>query len=508
MTRRAFLASAAASAALAQAPPKRPNILFLMTDQQRYDSLGVNGNKLVRTPRLDAFAGEAANFSHCFVQAPVCVPSRITWFTGRYPHSHKNRVNYTPLDPGETLMQRWLQQAGYRTASIGKLHYWPPTPEHARSTGFDHVEIHDGVNALDHHSDYVRWRAERDPHARDYHYRALDPDPNGNPYRGRLPAEFHETTWVGERTRAQIAEAGRDGRPWFVFASFFQPHSPFVAPRPWDAMFNDVDFPLPRPYSLEEIERLPEPLQQLILRGRPQYDMDREQLQWAFRTYHANCAMLDAEIGRTLDALEASGQADNTIVVVSTDHGDQLLEHGLMGKNCFFEGSIRLPFLIRYPGRIRPGRRDELIETTDLLPTLFELAGVEEPYNCQGRSFAPLLTGSGSYQTRDAVFSENVIPEVITSGSLDFEFEKGKGIKGVRHPDAKMVRTHRWKLVQYAGGEGELYDLEGDPNEQQNLYKESAHAKTVAQLQQRLLLWLMRADETDQIAPRWQRDEP
>jgi arylsulfatase A-like enzyme len=234
--------------------------------------------------------------------------------------------------------------------------------------------------------------------------------------------------------------------------------------------------------------------------------MDREQLQWAYRTYHANCAMLDAEIGRTLDALDESGQAGNTIVVFSTDHGDQLLEHGLMGKNCFFESSVRLPFLIRFPGRVRPGRREELVETTDLLPTLFELCGVPEPYACQGRSFAGLVTEAGGYEPRDAVFSENIIPEVITSGSLDFEFEKGKGIKGVRHPDAKMIRTKRWKLVRYAGGEGELYDVENDPAEDRNLYGQPAQRATVAVLQDRLLEWLMTGDEADQIAPRWVRE--
>ena len=158
------------------------------------------------------------------------------------------------------------------------------------------------------------------------------------------------------------------------------------------------------------------------------------------------------------------------------------------------------------PGRINPGRYDELIETTDLLPTLFELCGLEEPYPCQGRSFAPLVTGAGEYEPRDAVFSENVIPEVITGGSLDFAFEKGEGIKGVRHPDAKMIRTRRWKLVRYGGGEGELYDLEADPNEDRNLFGVPEHTRTVSRLQERLLTWLMTADEADQIAPRWRRE--
>ncbi len=483
----------------------RPNILFLMTDQQRYDSIGANGNALVRTPNMDRLAAQSANFSHCFVQAPVCVPSRITFFTGRYPHSHRNRVNYTPVDGGEILMQQRLRDAGYRTASVGKLHYWPPTAEHARSTGFDIVELHDGVPALDEHSDYVRWRERNDPLSNvPYRRTAEDAGAGENPFRGVVADEHHETTWVGERTRAHLKDLAAGDRPFFLFSSFFQPHSPFVMPEPWASMYDDVEFPLPRAYSLDEIKRLPEPLRKLILRGRPRYEMDRDELQWAYRTYHASVSHLDREIGLVLDALEESGRADDTIVVLTTDHGDQLLEHGLMGKNCFFEASIRLPLMLRFPGRIRSGRYDELVETTDVLPTLFELSGLEEPYSCQGRSFAPLVTG-GEYEARDAVFSENVMPEVITTGSLDFEFLKGEGIKGIRHPDAKMVRTRRWKLVRYGGGEGELYDLDEDPNEDRNLFADPAYAERVAELNDRLLMWIMRADETDQIAPRWQR---
>src|ERR1700685_1078054 len=112
---------------LAAAPPaQRPNILFLMADQFRYDGLGANGNRLVKTPNLDKLAAQSANFANAFVQSPVCVPSRISWFTGRYPHSHRNRVNYTPCDPSEVLLQRRLHDIGYQTASVGKLHYFPP----------------------------------------------------------------------------------------------------------------------------------------------------------------------------------------------------------------------------------------------------------------------------------------------------------------------------------------------------------------------------------------------
>ncbi len=503
MQRRAFLAASSAAAAAPQLTAQRPNILFLMTDQQRYNTLGANGNGQVRTPHLDRLAAESANFSRCYVQSPVCVPSRVSWFTGRYPHSHRNRVNYTPLHRDEVLMQRYLNDAGYRTASVGKLHYWPPTAAHARSTGFDEVLLHDGVSKVDAESDYAKWRSANDPAKAPFRATVATPEPDRNPYRARIDDRFHETTWTGNETRRLLREFGRTQQPFFLYSSFFQPHSPFYAVQPFDSMYNDVEFPLPRHTSRADIDRLPLPLRTLILRGTPQYDMDRNRLQWAYRTYHANIAHIDREIGTILQTPSETGMANNTIVVFSTDHGDQLLEHGLMGKNCFFEASVRLPFLMRLPGRIRPARYNQFVETVDLVPTLFELCGIPEPVRAQGRSFAPLLRGD-PYTPREAVFSENIIPEVITGGALDFSFAKGQGIKGVRHPDAKMVRTARWKLVAYAGGEGELYDLDKDPNEWNNLFTSPNHREVAAGLKDRILRWLMTADETDQIAPHWE----
>jgi choline-sulfatase len=508
MNRREFLTSSAAAMALPAASAKAPNILFVMTDQHRFDVLGANGNRLVKTPNLDRLASQSANFQRAFVQAPVCVPSRVTFFTGRYPHSHRNRVNYTPLKSDEVLMQRYLKDAGYQTASVGKLHYYPPTAEHARSTGFDRVLLHDGVPYLNEYSDYSRWRRENDPLASvPFRQTVAQVAPGKNPFRMVIADEHTETSWVGLKTREYLQEMAEARHPFFLFSSFFQPHSPFVAPEPFDSMYDDVEIPLPKQVTLEEIQRLPAPLQKLILRGSPSYEMGRERLQWAYRTYYASVSQLDREIGQILDTLEQTGQAGNTIVVFSSDHGDQMLEHGLMGKNCFFESSMRVPFMIRYPGGVQPGKYDQLTETTDLLPTLFELSSIEEPLACQGRSLAPLLRGE-DYAARDAVFAENIIPEVITTGRLDFAFEKGKGIKGIRHPDAKMVRTDRWKLNYYASGEGELYDLRNDPGEERNLFTDSAYATTVSELKGRLLDWLMTADEADQIAPRWRVGAP
>lgn len=496
-----------------QARPTRPHILFIMTDQHRWDALGANGNVVLRTPQLDRLAAGGANFTHAFVQAPVCVPSRVSFFTGRYAHAHRNRVNYTPLDTREILMQARLKEAGYATAAVGKLHHTPPTVEAARRTGFDFVELHDAVPTLDRFSSYVAWRRANDVNAVNAvnaatHHRALARDiaSGRNPYRAAVADEFSETTWTGLRTRHHLRALAGSGRPFFLFSSFWKPHEPFEVPEPFDRMYDGVTIALPARVDRAAIERLPLPLQKLILRGDPVYAMDRGRLQWMWRSYYGAISQIDREVGLILDELDRLGLTDDTIVVFSSDHGDQLLEHGLLGKNCFFEASIRVPFIVRFPGRVRPGRYGELVETIDLLPTLFELVGLPEPYENQGRSLAPLIADADRrYQPREAVFSENVIPEVISSGKLDLRFEKGRGVGGIRHPDAKMVRTRRWKYNHYPEGYAELYDLKSDPGEARNLHGHPKFKAVEAELKDRLLHWLTTADESDQIAPRWLR---
>jgi arylsulfatase A-like enzyme len=299
-----------------------------------------------------------------------------------------------------------------------------------------------------------------------------------------------------------LADFARGGKPFFLFSSFFKPHAPYTVPEPYDTMFDGIEIPLPKQVTLAGIQRLPLPVQKQILRGRPQYAMDRQRLEWIYRSYYASVAMVDKEVGDILDTIRQSGQEDNTVVIFSTDHGDQLLEHGLVDKNVFFEASVRVPFLTSLPSRVKPGRREELIEMVDVLPTLFDICGVPIPTRVQGRSLAPLVTGS-PYTPREYAFAENIIPEVITGGTMDLPYVPGEGVGGIRHPDAKMIRTSRWKLNHYPGNGGELYDLQSDPGEERNLYADAAHQPLMRELKDRLLDFLITSDETDQIAPRW-----
>jgi arylsulfatase A-like enzyme len=490
----------------APAPAKRPNILFIMTDQQRGDCVGANGNTIIKTPNMDRLAARGANFTHAYVASPVCVPSRISLFTGRYAHSHRNRVNYTPLDHSEILLQARLKDAGYRTASVGKLHYFPPTPEEAHRTGFDIVELHDSISFLDRYSDYVKWRQTNDPKKdiKNYHAIAKDVAPGKNPFLAALDAPYTDTAWVGERARYWLGELTKSAQPFFLYVSFWKPHSPYDVAAPYDSMYNDVEIPIPESVTDNDLQSLPLPLLKQATRGGGPPARPREKVEWAYRSYYGTISHVDHEIGLLLDALEASGQADNTLVVFTSDHGDQLFEHHITDKNCFFEPSVRVPFMVSLPGRIKPAQYDQLMESVDLMPTLLEFIGVPEPRECQGRSFAPLIADMGrAYTPHTEVFSENIIPEVITSGNLDMPFEKGKGIAGIRHPDAKMVRTDRWKYCYYPEGYAELYDEKNDPGERTNLAGKPENHAIEEDLKTRILNWLIDSAEADEIAPRW-----
>ncbi|MBN2088418.1 sulfatase-like hydrolase/transferase [candidate division KSB1 bacterium] len=496
---------------------KRPNILFFMTDQLRYDCLGANGNQIIRTPHLDRLAKQSANFSHAFVQAPVCTPSRACFFTGRYAHAHKNRVNYTELDERETLLPKYLQNVGYETILVGKTHLYyqyPPTPEAAKHTGYNIVDLHDGVNNTDAYSSYAKWRAENDPQ-KDIYYRQLAQDvpelkreltERDNPFRSAIDKEFTDTAWIGLRTRDYIRQYAKADKPFFLFSSFWKPHSPFEVPAPYDSMYNEVEFELPQRETRETILKLPPHVSRLILRNeyrgrKAPYDMDEKQLQWIYRSYYGTISHIDHEVGQILKTLEETGQADNTIIIFTSDHGDQLLEHGLMGKNVLFDASVRVPFMIKYPNHIRPGQYDDLVMSIDLLPTLFEMLGLAHPYNCHGQSLLPLIGNSDrAYESRNCVFCENVIPEVFANV---FNFEKGQGVMGIRHPDGKMVRTKRWKYNYYPKGFEELYDLKEDAGECKNLANDPQYRKVCDEMKSHLLDWLITATETEQIAPKW-----
>ena len=184
-----------------------------------------------------------------------------------------------------------------------------------------------------------------------------------------------------------LRELAAAPQPFFLHCSFFKPHAPYTVPPPYDTMFDGVDIPLPAPIALDEIRQLPLPVQQQILRFNPQYAMDRTRLQWIYRSYYASVAMVDHEVGRILDELDRSGRSGNTIVIFSTDHGDQLLEHGLEGKNLFFEASVHIPLLVRAAPANGAGEAAHLVEQVDIVPSVLEWCGIAVPPRVEGGGF-------------------------------------------------------------------------------------------------------------------------
>ena len=478
----------------------RPNILWLCTDQQRYDTLGAQGNRHVRTPRLDELWRSGTAFTHAYCQSPICTPSRASFLTGTYPSTCHNTRNGNDTFVGRfPLVTRLLADAGYDCGLIGKLHLAsaygriePRADDGYRSWRYSHGPRDDWPVGHD-YADWVRQRGAV--------LGELIQDPAG------VPAALHQTTWAAERTIEFISDEQRAaGTPWLACVNIYDPHPPFNPPQEYRDRYDPAAMPGPlfRASDLAQQEQLaavdfqsggrpPDALDihspVIPVSPRPEgagvqgsgtvaagtspdampphaTARDARTLQAA---YYAMIELIDDQVGRVLDALHASGQADDTLVIFTSDHGEMLGDHGLIQKGCrFYEGLVRVPLILSWAGRIRAGRQsDALVELTDLAPTLLEAAGEPVPEWMLGRSLLPIGSGAAPLDRhRDAVWCEYF-------DALDA-------------PDATratMYRRGRYKLVVYHGhGLGELYDLERDPGEFDNLWDDPAHAGVKADL--------------------------
>lgn len=467
----------------------RPNIVIIMTDEQKANALPMYGNPVVAAPNLARLAADGARFDHAYATCPLCVPARVSLMTGRYPHTTGSRTNLFLMRPGERHLLDIVREHGYSTGLAGKNHCFRPEElakfdflQEAGHLGPLSPQESDAAAArqwiVDSQVFAKAWGAERNPH----------------------PPEALGTAWITDRA-IEFVEENRD-RPFFLWYSIADPHTPLQTASPYAEMYTPDDIPLP-PQDEDEIGAKP-PAQQLDYKVFAADKVTSDIMRRAIAIYYGMNTYIDDQVGRFLARLDDLGLAQNTIVIYMSDHGDYMGEHGMIRKSkALYDCLCRIPLFVRWPGKIRPGVHDDFVCIEDILPTLMDLLDWEPPAGVQGRSFAPRLLGE-QYVAREAIFGEHGLegepypadaPIQAPAGPLtpDFQPKNKLGTRG----RIKSVRTRDWKLVHYPGQPyGELYDLHGDPWELRNLYGDPAHAAVVQELRGRLTDWLIETEDT------------
>lgn len=483
---------------------QQPNILWICTDQQRFDTLGCYGNPFVRTPNLDRLAEAGTRFDYAFCQSPVCTPSRASFLTGRYPRTTRCRQNGQMIPADEVLVTRLLAEAGYTCGLAGKLHLGPCHPSVSPSFeprvqdgygsfNWSHTPLpsavttatSDGYSTFNwsHHTApdwptnaYQLWLREQGVSYQRVPFQ-------DSPYvQVSVDAEYHQTTWCARQAINFIEDAAKFPQPWLYSVNPFDPHHPFDPPESYLQPYLDKleDIPLPdfRPGELMDkphFQRQDHYGAYNKPGSYPAADMSPDQHRLVRAAYWAMIDLIDAQVGRLLDTLEATGQRENTLVIFMSDHGEMLGDHGLYLKGpYFYEPAIRVPLIMTWPGHIEAGQQSQaLVELVDLAPTLLDAAELDIYPGMQGRSLWPLLQGkTDPDQHREDIYCEyyNAMP-------------------WHREPTAQatMLRTREHKLVVAHGlNTGELYDLAADPGEAHNLWGHPDHQTLKLDLYQQL----------------------
>lgn len=435
---------------------KRPNILWYCTDQQRFDTIGALGNPHVKTPVLDQLVKQGVAFTNAYCQSPICTPSRASFMTGLYPSRARTTRNGNATFPSDIpLISKLIADAGYRCGLVGKFHLVSAgkRPEPRLNDGFEYWQ----------HSHAPRDDWPEGTHAYADWVREQGGDLNEMTASGAsVSAEFHQTKWASDCAIDFISQ--EHDRPWMLNLNVYDPHPPFIPPAEYADKFQPDDMPGPnfRDSDLEHQKKLE--AVDFQVKGKTPEECDAKSVQ---AKYYAMIAQIDDQFSRILEVLDNTGQRENTLVIFTSDHGEMLGDHGLMYKGCrFYEGLVKVPLIFSMPESLQNNQKcNGLVELVDLSATLLDVAGVEIPAHHQGRSLWPILVGNESGDTiRSSVRSEYF-------DALDTSFTGGSG------SFATMYRDERYKLVIYHDHNlGELYDLEEDPWEYNDLWENSDYS--------------------------------
>lgn len=430
------------------------NIVFILSDDHRYDLMGFHPNSpdWLETPAMDRMAAEGAHLENAFVTTSLCSPSRASILTGQYAHRHGVVDNSSPIPEGSVFFPLYLQEAGYETAYVGKWHMGEAEGSDMPRPGFDH---------------WISFRGQG---------RYVDPELNVNGERQEVAG--YTTDILTDSAVAWLDRQQADGqdRPFFLFLSHKATHAEFEPAPRHAGQYGAVELPIPEtmPNTRNNYREKPSWVyeQRFSWHGvdymyHGQFDFDT-----FYRRYTETLLALDESIGRVLDHLDETGLSENTLVVYMSDNGFLLGEHGLIDKRNGYEESIRVPLLAYSPGWIEPGSRiTSLVRNIDIAPTILQLAGATSAHEMDGRSFLPALHGAE-----------------IAAADGEFLYEYFWEYAFPHTPTTFALRGDRYKYIFYHGvwDIQELYDLETDPQERFNLVHAPEHQARVGEMRDRL----------------------
>lgn len=478
----------------------RPNLLMIMTDQQKATASHLYGNANCVTPHLAALARQGVRFHHAFTPHPLCMPARVSFWTGQYPHSHGSRRNETPLRPGVEHAARIWRDAGYHVGLIGKNHCFARPEDLACFDTW--CEISHGGLPDDAEPRGMAWfRPRQGIDAAHAARHTLVPQ---NPRFGYAvtdhPLEDYATGLITGQTVRFLEQ--RQHEPFALWVSYPDPHEPWVAPRAYADLFppEQIVLPLWRDHEFDD-GRAPE-RNRILERMLGVRQDDPEELRRLMGVYYGMIRFIDDGVGQIMATLAALGLAEKTLVVFCSDHGDLMGEHAMQCKGgVFYDALTRVPLIMAWPGVLPANQVDEsMVNLTDIIPTLLHLQGLPIPRAMHGQPL-PTVTAAAP---RDATFAEyGAGGPPFTLADLERmprPWGRATLIASLRAREAegrrKMVRTRQWKYVHDPLGDGdELYDLAADPWELTNVAADTRHAAVLAEMRLRLADWSIQTED-------------
>jgi len=489
----------------------RKNILWIMADQLRWDYLSCYGHPTLHTPHLDKLATMGVRFNKAYVQSPVCGPSRMSFYTGRYMRSHGSSWNGFPLRAGEPTLGEHLREQNVHCWLMGKTHMVPDYDGMKRlginpnskiglqvsECGFDVWERDDGTHPDGFDNKPLNYNAYLRRHGMDANnpweeWANSAEGENGELLSGwflenshlpaRVPKEHSETAYLTD-SMIKFLEQAQDDEPWLCHLSYIKPHWPFMAPAPYNDMYSSDDI-IPVIRSKDELNN-PNPVlgawqNQRVCKSFAR-DFVRERVA---PVYMGLIKQLDDELGRLFDYLENTGRMNNTMIVFTADHGENMGDHWLGEKDMFYECSVKVPLIIYDPDpkadSTRGTTNDDLVEAIDLVPTFIEyFGGSDKPHIVEGHSLMPLLEQRKTWW-RNCVFSE-----------YDYSTREARRALGVDQKDARlnMVFDGRWKYIHCQGLRPMLFDLKNDPSELHDLGNKPEYKNECKRMAAILLDW-------------------